>query len=104
MQLDPVPQDRVQLRDQPWPDLSRGAEPVPVELVVEKGRARPAGFRYRKDRWPHGCFLSRGAALFDACCDCNDGCSDAQLCACVAMTTGGRGYSYQRLLEPVQSG
>ncbi|PWA33779.1 hypothetical protein CCH79_00017269 [Gambusia affinis] len=104
VQLDPVPQDRVQLRDQPWPDLSRGAEPVPVELVVEKGRARPAGFRYRKDRWPHGCFLSRGAALFDACCDCNDGCSDAQLCACVAMTTGGRGYSYQRLLEPVQSG
>uniref|UniRef100_A0A3B5RF21 Histone-lysine N-methyltransferase SETDB2-like n=1 Tax=Xiphophorus maculatus TaxID=8083 RepID=A0A3B5RF21_XIPMA len=96
VQLDPTP-----LPAQPRADLSRGAEPVPVELVVGEGRTRPAGFRYRKDRWPHGCFLSRGAALFDACCDCSDGCGDARHCACVAMTTRGQGYSYQRLLEPV---
>ncbi|XP_054880300.1 histone-lysine N-methyltransferase SETDB2-like isoform X3 [Poeciliopsis prolifica] len=99
VQLDPTP-----LPAQPQNDLSRGAEPVPVELVLGEGGGRPAGFRYRKDRWPHGCFLSRGAALFDTCCDCSDGCSEARRCACVAMTTGGRGYSYQRLLEPVQSG
>ncbi|XP_032412164.1 histone-lysine N-methyltransferase SETDB2 isoform X1 [Xiphophorus hellerii] len=99
VQLDPTP-----LPAQPRADLSRGAEPVPVELVVGEGRTRPAGFRYRKDRWPHGCFLSRGATLFDACCDCSDGCGDARHCACVAMTTRGQGYSYQRLLEPVQSG
>uniref|UniRef100_A0A3B5MM88 Pre-SET domain-containing protein n=1 Tax=Xiphophorus couchianus TaxID=32473 RepID=A0A3B5MM88_9TELE len=99
VQLDPTP-----LPAQPRADLSRGTEPVPVELVVGEGRTRPAGFRYRKDRWPHGCFLSRGAALFDACCDCSDGCGDARHCACVAMTTRGQGYSYQRLLEPVQSG
>ncbi|KAM4711365.1 histone-lysine N-methyltransferase SETDB2 [Anableps anableps] len=99
VQLDPSP-----LSGRTRTDLSRGAELTPVELVVGEGRARPASFRYRKDRWPHGCFLSRGAALFNACCDCGDGCGDAQRCACVAMTPGGRGYRHQRLLEPVQSG
>ncbi|KAK5847408.1 hypothetical protein PBY51_016536 [Eleginops maclovinus] len=42
--------------------------------------------------------------LFTSCCDCPDGCSDASRCACVAMTTGGQGYSHHRLAEPVQSG
>uniref|UniRef100_A0A8C6MJQ8 SET domain, bifurcated 2 n=1 Tax=Nothobranchius furzeri TaxID=105023 RepID=A0A8C6MJQ8_NOTFU len=82
-------------------DLSRGKESTPVELCVGDAGTRPSEFRYRKDRWPHGCFLSRGPALFRVCCDCTDGCSDAKHCACVAMTTGGRGYSHQRLLEPV---
>ncbi|XP_017259275.1 histone-lysine N-methyltransferase SETDB2 isoform X2 [Kryptolebias marmoratus] len=85
-------------------DLSRGAEPMPVELCVGDGGARPSDFRYRKDRWPHGCFLSRGPKLFHVCCDCSDGCCDAEHCACVAMTIGGRGYSHHRLLEPVASG
>uniref|UniRef100_A0A8P4GQN8 Histone-lysine N-methyltransferase SETDB2 n=1 Tax=Dicentrarchus labrax TaxID=13489 RepID=A0A8P4GQN8_DICLA len=85
-------------------DLSRGVEPTPVELCVGDDGARPADFRYRKDRWPHGCFLSRGPTLFNACCDCTDGCSDAERCACVAMTTGGRRYSHHRLEEPVPSG
>uniref|UniRef100_A0A3P8SMQ5 Histone-lysine N-methyltransferase SETDB2 n=1 Tax=Amphiprion percula TaxID=161767 RepID=A0A3P8SMQ5_AMPPE len=73
----------------PEQDLSRGVEPTPVELCVGDGGVQPAEFRYRKDRWPHGCFLSRGPALFHACCDCLDGCSDARSCACIAMTTGG---------------
>lgn len=85
-------------------DLSRGAEPTPVELVSGDGGARPADFRYRKERWPHGCFLSRGATLFTVCCDCTDGCSDAQRCACIAMTRGGRHYQHHRLMEPVPSG
>ncbi|XP_034534833.1 histone-lysine N-methyltransferase SETDB2 [Notolabrus celidotus] len=85
-------------------DLSRGAEPTPVELCAGEGGARPAEFRYRKERWPHGCFLSRGPALFSACCDCTDGCSDPQRCACVAMTTRGSHYSHHRLEEPVPSG
>lgn len=85
-------------------DLSRGAEPTLVELCVGEDGARPVDFRYRKDRWPHGCFLSRGPKLFRVCCDCDDGCRDADRCACVAMVTGGRGYSHYRLLEPVPSG
>lgn len=85
-------------------DLSRGVEPTLVELCPGEGGVRPPEFRYRKDRWPHGCFLSRGPALFDICCDCVDGCSDARHCACVAMTRGGRHYTHHRLDEPVPSG
>uniref|UniRef100_A0A3Q0RP08 Histone-lysine N-methyltransferase SETDB2 n=1 Tax=Amphilophus citrinellus TaxID=61819 RepID=A0A3Q0RP08_AMPCI len=89
---------------QPEQDLSRGAEPTPVELCVGDGGARPADFRYRKDRWPHGCFLSHSPVLFKACCDCTDGCSDAKRCACMAMTIGGRHYRHHRLLQPIPSG
>uniref|UniRef100_UPI003AAEAD76 histone-lysine N-methyltransferase SETDB2 n=1 Tax=Centroberyx gerrardi TaxID=166262 RepID=UPI003AAEAD76 len=85
-------------------DLSRGAEPTPVELCAGEADVRPDDFRYRKDRWPHGCFLSRGPALFAACCDCSDGCLDARRCACLALTAGGRRYSHHRLTEPVPSG
>uniref|UniRef100_A0A1A7WQ43 Histone-lysine N-methyltransferase SETDB2 n=2 Tax=Iconisemion striatum TaxID=60296 RepID=A0A1A7WQ43_9TELE len=98
VQLDPVPGQHHS------EDLSRGKELTPVELCVGDAGTRPSEFRYRKDRWPHGCFLSRGPALFQVCCDCSDGCSDTERCACIAMTTGGQGYSHQRLLEPVQSG
>ncbi|XP_059183550.1 histone-lysine N-methyltransferase SETDB2 [Centropristis striata] len=85
-------------------DLSRGMEPAPVQLCVKDGGTKPAEFRYRKERWPHGCFLTRSPKLFQVCCDCTDGCSDASQCACVAMTTGGRQYSHHRLTEPVPSG
>ncbi|KAM9836132.1 histone-lysine N-methyltransferase SETDB2 isoform 2-T6 [Aulostomus maculatus] len=85
-------------------DLSRGLEPTPVELCAAPGDLLPADFRYRKERWPHGCFLSRGSTLFNVCCDCTDGCSDAQRCACIAMTRGGRHYTHQRLTEPIASG
>ncbi|XP_029282981.1 LOW QUALITY PROTEIN: histone-lysine N-methyltransferase SETDB2 [Cottoperca gobio] len=89
---------------QPEMDLSRGVEPTPVQLCVGDGGTRPPEFRYRKERWPHGCFLTRGPTLFHACCDCTDGCSDAQRCACIAMNRGGRHYSHHRLTEPVPSG
>lgn len=102
VQLDPPP--GLPGPRHPELDLSRGAEPTPVELVGADGGLRPADFRYRKERWPHGCFLSRGATLFSVCCDCVDGCSDTQRCACVAMTRGGRHYQHQRLMEPVPSG
>ncbi|XP_051798706.1 histone-lysine N-methyltransferase SETDB2-like isoform X2 [Acanthochromis polyacanthus] len=101
VRLDPPPMAGPRRPEQ---DLSRGAEPTPVELCVGDGGVRPAEFRYRKDRWPHGCFLSRGPALFHDCCDCRDGCNDASSCACIAMTTGGRHYNHHRLLEPVLSG
>ncbi|TNM94068.1 hypothetical protein fugu_002244 [Takifugu bimaculatus] len=101
IQLDPPPSDRHQL---PELDLSRGIEPTPVELCLGEGGAKPPNFRYRKDRWPHGCFLSRSLKLFSTCCDCVDGCSDAKQCACVAMTKEGRHYSHQRLEEPISSG
>uniref|UniRef100_A0A3Q1FGT1 Histone-lysine N-methyltransferase SETDB2 n=1 Tax=Acanthochromis polyacanthus TaxID=80966 RepID=A0A3Q1FGT1_9TELE len=86
VRLDPPPMAGPRRPEQ---DLSRGAEPTPVELCVGDGGVRPTEFRYRKDRWPHGCFLSRGPALFHDCCDCLDGCNDASSCACIAMTTGG---------------
>ncbi|XP_062302475.1 histone-lysine N-methyltransferase SETDB2 isoform X1 [Osmerus eperlanus] len=84
-------------------DLSRGVEPTPVELCIGEEGARPEEFRYRKERWPHGCFLSRGP-LFKACCDCTDGCLDAQSCACIRMAYRGQHYLHQRLAEPVPTG
>ncbi|XP_061627951.1 histone-lysine N-methyltransferase SETDB2 isoform X4 [Phyllopteryx taeniolatus] len=84
-------------------DLSRGSEPTPVELRPGPGDSRPAEFRYRKERWPHGCFLTRGP-VFDACCECTDGCLDAGRCACIAMTRAGKHYHYQRLTRPLPSG
>ncbi|XP_024918196.1 histone-lysine N-methyltransferase SETDB2 isoform X2 [Cynoglossus semilaevis] len=88
----------------PEVDLSRGIEPIPVELCPKEVGALPAEFRYRKDRWPHGCFLSRNPSLFNACCDCVDGCTDPQRCACIALTMRGRHYIHHRLMEPVPSG
>ncbi|XP_073698317.1 histone-lysine N-methyltransferase SETDB2 [Garra rufa] len=88
-------------------DLSRGIEPVPVSLFNELDATRPKDFRYRKERWPHGCFLS-AAPFFSVCCDCEDGCADAQSCACVQRTVRGagehHGYTHQRLNTPVTTG
>ncbi|XP_058629278.1 histone-lysine N-methyltransferase SETDB2 [Onychostoma macrolepis] len=88
-------------------DLSRGIEPVPVALFNELDGTRPREFRYRKERWPHGCFLS-AAPLFSVCCDCTDGCADAQSCACVQQTLRGAGarhaYTHQRLSAPLSAG
>ncbi|XP_070813795.1 histone-lysine N-methyltransferase SETDB2 [Chaetodon trifascialis] len=101
VRLDPPPFAPPQ---RPEVDLSRGVEPTPVELCGGDGGARPADFRYRKDRWPRGCFLTRDPMLFNACCDCIDGCTDAERCACVALTRGGRCYSHHRLYEPIPTG
>ncbi|XP_067298997.1 histone-lysine N-methyltransferase SETDB2 [Pseudorasbora parva] len=87
-------------------DLSRGVEPVPVPLVNELDAARPKEFRYRKERWPHGCFLS-APPLFSACCDCAGDCTDAHSCACVRLTDRagtGTHYRHQRLSKPVPAG
>ncbi|XP_077481091.1 histone-lysine N-methyltransferase SETDB2 [Stigmatopora argus] len=84
-------------------DLSRGSEPVPVELCPGPDDSQPTEFSYRKDRWPHGCFLTRGP-VFHACCECTDGCSDAQRCSCVAKTGVGKHYDYHRLSRPLASG
>ncbi|XP_076021920.1 histone-lysine N-methyltransferase SETDB2 isoform X2 [Genypterus blacodes] len=101
VQLDPPPPGGPR---RPELDLSRGMEPTPVELCPRDEGSRPADFRYRKDRWPHGCFLNPGPQLFSTCCDCTDGCSDAERCACVNLTRGGRHYAHDRLSEPVPSG
>ncbi|XP_057715458.1 histone-lysine N-methyltransferase SETDB2 isoform X2 [Corythoichthys intestinalis] len=97
VQLDAVELQSSQL------DLSRGSEPVSVELCFGPGDSRPADFRYRKERWPHGCFLTRGP-VFHTCCECTDGCLDAQRCSCVAMTGVGKHYDYHRLTHPLPSG
>ncbi|XP_077370108.1 histone-lysine N-methyltransferase SETDB2 isoform X2 [Festucalex cinctus] len=100
VQLDPP---TAQESHPPEIDLSRGCEPTPVELCVGPDDSRPSEFRYRKERWPHGCFLTRGP-VFDTYCECTDGCLDAQSCACVAMTGADNHYNYQRLSHPVASG
>uniref|UniRef100_A0A8C2KLH5 Histone-lysine N-methyltransferase SETDB2 n=1 Tax=Cyprinus carpio TaxID=7962 RepID=A0A8C2KLH5_CYPCA len=88
-------------------DLSHGIEPVPISLFNELDGTRPKEFRYRKERWPHGCFLS-GAPLFSVCCDCTDGCADAWSCACVQQTLRGTGeqqaYRHHRLSAPLSAG
>ncbi|XP_043103993.1 histone-lysine N-methyltransferase SETDB2 isoform X2 [Puntigrus tetrazona] len=88
-------------------DLSRGIEPIHVSLFNELDGTRPKDFRYRKERWPHGCFLS-AAPLFTVCCDCTDGCADARSCACVQQTLRRAGeqqaYTHQRLRAPLRAG
>ncbi|KAK0140085.1 Histone-lysine N-methyltransferase SETDB2 [Merluccius polli] len=85
-------------------DLSRGLEPTPVELCPSEAGTRPRDFRYRKDRWPHGCFLSSSPALFHTCCDCLDGCLDAISCACRGLTSRGQHYTHHTLSSAVESG
>lgn len=91
-------------------DLSRGIEPVAVALYNEVDGLRPKEFRYRKERWPHGCFLS-AAPVFSVCCDCADGCADVQKCACLQLSVKGaadernhHSYKHMRLDTPVDSG
>lgn len=89
-------------------DLSRGIESVAVQLCNEVDSAPLTEFRYRRERWPHGCFLSAGE-LFSACCDCTDGCTDSRSCACLQLAQKGAGgeaqvYVHQRLQEPVPTG
>lgn len=96
-------------------DLSRGVESVPVQLCNEVDASQPTEFRYRRERWPHGCFLCAGAGagageLFSACCDCTDGCADSSSCACLQLSQKAAGeeaveyYTHQRLRQPVQTG
>lgn len=89
-------------------DISRGVEAVPVTLCNDLDGVRPKEFRYRKDRWPHGCFLSK-APYFLTCCDCTDGCTDRSSCSCLQLSlkAGAKPdqlYSHHRLHEPVSTG
>ncbi|XP_060716680.1 histone-lysine N-methyltransferase SETDB2 [Tachysurus vachellii] len=89
-------------------DISRGMEAVPVTLCNDLDGVRPKEFRYRKDRWPHGCFLSK-APYFLTCCDCTDGCADSSSCLCLqlSLNTGAKPdelYRHHRLNEPVATG
>ncbi|XP_066516209.1 histone-lysine N-methyltransferase SETDB2 isoform X2 [Hoplias malabaricus] len=89
-------------------DISRGIEAVPIPLCNEVDGVRPKEFRYRKERWPHGCFLS-ASPFFSACCDCTDGCTDSQSCACLQLSLKAGAdpnqlYMHQRLNEPVSTG
>lgn len=82
------------------PDLSRGQELTPVELCLTEGE-RPPVFKYRRDRWPHGCFLSDAPDLYRCFCDCRGRCEPS--CPCVSMTTG-HTYKHGRLQEPNKRG
>ncbi|XP_062865460.1 histone-lysine N-methyltransferase SETDB2 isoform X2 [Trichomycterus rosablanca] len=89
-------------------DVSRGTEAVPIPLCNEVDGVRPREFRYRKDRWPHGCFLSK-APLFVTCCDCTDGCTESSSCSCLRLSVKAGAkpeqlYSHQRLNEPSSTG
>lgn len=89
-------------------DISRGMEAVPVTLCNDLDGVRPKEFRYRKDRWPHGCFLSK-APYFLTCCDCTDGCTDISSCVCLRLSlkagaTPDQLYCHQRLSEPAPTG
>lgn len=89
-------------------DISRGMEAVPVTLCNDLDGVRPKEFRYRKDRWPHGCFLSK-APFFLTCCDCTDGCMDTSSCLCLQLSLKAGAKpdqlsSHHRLNEPVSTG
>lgn len=102
--LDPSPS--------PGLDLSRGQELTPVELCVSEGE-RPPVFKYRRDRWPRGCFLSKTDDLYRFFCDCRGQCGPGTsvgeepgakgACPCVSMTTG-HGYQHGRLQQPNNNG
>ncbi|KAJ8247181.1 hypothetical protein GJAV_G00259680 [Gymnothorax javanicus] len=86
-------------------DLSRGAEPVPVQLCNSVDEARPERFRYRSHRWPR---LPSPGSAYVTCCDCADGCVDRRKCGCLQLslkhTPDAQLYRHRRLSRPVQSG
>ncbi|KAJ8352801.1 hypothetical protein SKAU_G00242770 [Synaphobranchus kaupii] len=89
-------------------DISRGAEPVAVQLWNEvDGGARPERFRYRTHRWPRSCLPASGPA-YVSCCDCADGCTDKRKCSCLQLSLGpapdAQLYRFRRLAHPVPSG
>lgn len=86
----------------PVPDLSRGQELTPVELCVSEGQRLPV-FKYRRDRWPRGCFLSDITELYRSFCDCEGRCGAEGSCPCISMTTG-HGYKHGRLHQPNDNG
>ncbi|KAI1885184.1 hypothetical protein AGOR_G00217570 [Albula goreensis] len=101
---EPTPGGAGQLLDL---DLSRGAEPVPVQVWNAVDGARPEKFRYRTHRWPR-CCLPPSGPIYSTCCDCTDGCTDEKKCSCLQLSLGAaRGaqlYCFRRLSRPVPFG
>ncbi|KAG9348834.1 hypothetical protein JZ751_029151 [Albula glossodonta] len=97
---EPTPAGAGQLLDL---DLSRGAEPVPVQVWNAVDGARPEKFRYRTHRWPR-CCLPPSGPIYSTCCDCTDGCADEKKCSCLQLSLGAaRGaqlYCFRRLSRP----
>lgn len=88
-------------------DLSRGQELTPVELCLPEGE-RPPLFKYRRERWPRGCFLTDSTDLYHSFCDCKGRCGAGEepgqgACPCISMTTG-QGYNHGRLQQPNPNG
>ncbi|XP_013910791.1 PREDICTED: histone-lysine N-methyltransferase SETDB2 isoform X1 [Thamnophis sirtalis] len=99
------------------PDISQGAETVPVSFCNDISHDRLPCFKYRKTSWPHGYFLNNFSSSFLDSCNCTDGCIDRTKCACLLLTKGAflktsmsqrngpsHGYTYKRLEEPISSG
>lgn len=58
------------------PDISQGAESVPVSFCNDINHDRLPCFKYRKTSWPHGYFLNNCSRSFLDSCSCTDGCID----------------------------
>ncbi|XP_064185925.1 histone-lysine N-methyltransferase SETDB2 [Anguilla rostrata] len=88
-------------------DISRGAEPVAVQLWNAVDEGRPARFRYRSQCWLRGCLPGAGP-VYASCCDCADGCTDPRTCACLQLSLrpapNSQLYRFRRLPRPLPSG
>ncbi|KAJ8405962.1 hypothetical protein AAFF_G00308500 [Aldrovandia affinis] len=89
------------------PDLSKGAEPVPVQLWNAVDGERPEKFRYRTHTRPRSCLPGSGP-VYSACCDCTDGCVDKRKCSCLQLSLRAAHpsqlYCYRRLPRPTPTG
>uniref|UniRef100_A0A670XTK8 SET domain bifurcated histone lysine methyltransferase 2 n=1 Tax=Pseudonaja textilis TaxID=8673 RepID=A0A670XTK8_PSETE len=98
------------------PDISQGAEIVPVSFCNDINHDWLPCFKYQKTPWPHGYFLNNFSSSFLDSCSCTDGCIDRTKCRCLLLTKRAllktmspkngpsHGYTYKRLEEPISSG
>uniref|UniRef100_A0A8C6X9A3 Histone-lysine N-methyltransferase SETDB2 n=1 Tax=Naja naja TaxID=35670 RepID=A0A8C6X9A3_NAJNA len=99
------------------PDISQGAETVPVSFCNDINHDRLPCFKYWKTSWPHGYFLNNFSSSFLDSCSCTDGCIDRTKCRCLLLTKRAffktavspkngpsHGYTHKRLEEPISSG
>uniref|UniRef100_A0AAV2L7R3 Histone-lysine N-methyltransferase SETDB2 n=1 Tax=Knipowitschia caucasica TaxID=637954 RepID=A0AAV2L7R3_KNICA len=85
-------------------DMFSFSSSVFVESLSPGLGQRPPVFRYRHERWPRGCFLTRSPQLFHTYCTCRGRCgASVEDCPCGQLTVGSS-YTHQRLLEPNPSG
>ncbi|XP_026534760.1 histone-lysine N-methyltransferase SETDB2 [Notechis scutatus] len=98
------------------PDISQGAETVPVSFCNDINHDWLPCFKYQKTSWPRGYFLNNFSSSFLDSCGCTDGCIDRTKCRCLLLTKraflktmspkngSSHGYTYKRLEEPISSG